>query len=1453
MSVFNTLFKQIKLLSLHLKGFIINFKNAALYCVRAFLKFTAFAYSIFLICLKNIRSKSAGLFGSKLKRFAWLSFKIAVLSIAAMLFTATVKTYFFQKIMASEMLKLIGGDVAVSRVDLGLSDFSHDSVAIRDLSHTSQFFQLNVNKIDVTYDFIESMKERARIQILTFKKPAVKVSDFKGVMNALFEGKMAGVKNYDFLLKLPKISVDRGELDFADGAWSIGDLNCEITPLTDYIIFIKSKAGFKRSGCRLELAVTVNFDSATVKYSGKLLSMSLDNAQKFVDAFFGGAAVRSFKGSADCEFSGAFSYAGRESVSDFKLKPRGCSFVWSKNTEKQVFLDDADLNLTLRTNNFDISDYEISIKGARFTCENKEISLAGTLNKAGSEFNVSAPLLSVADFEAVTGVTPGAAIKNILPEFGLNFKYKNGFYAADINLKPRPLFKIANMPEIRIAGGRLVYSGLAGGQPGGLEGLVTLSADVSRSAEVKISSRGLRNFSFVIDNLLRGGIEVKNEGAVAEVTIERTAVGKSAGARAKFNIELSTLKFDALVSGVSSGDATAAAGLFAPSLMCVNAKLLASNSYELTASGYLERDRMISHYSVSASGGKGISKSSKNVARQPVIAGVLSLVNSKPGVSFNFKAAGNLAEAIDISSLNNFKFYQLIRKKIFNQNTVLNLSAQDGKLSRLTVETPSLAVDYGFDGKADIEYRYGGFLNLKGTYYINDKRLKALAKLNPEKMPDAMAGALKYLGVSDFGIDYSGGLLKISSAENKKDGALYFELKTSGLHNIAHSKISLDNVIVETADLSYNGVAEIDFNALAYVLNGRLVPTGVFARNPLLKTLLGGFGVNLAGSFRDAESGEKPEMKFRVKSDLFLSAVQLVSNFRVVFADKTEAFFEEIKVTDAAGNALLSASAELRRDAGSGANYYYVSYKSEKLKDLVLSLKTSAGSSAKSAINALARMKSGEAEKYMELAERHLSSLSLAGSLTLKDAVLTDHEFEISLGLKNAINLSAAFALDEKSGAGYKTRLMNYSVGGVTYKGECAVDTAGRRASVRFKNSKLGVAEALELLTGEKNDMSGIMTADSRLAYENGSLSFASKINVTNARVDAEKLGKLLLKDRSGTGGDSINLDIDITIGESTYIYNKVIYAMAEGVVSVKGTPASPLVSGNIDIVRGRINYLNRNFNIDAGGFKISTLKNVSKTLEKQISGRAVSAETQAPGPSAAAKLRDGRASSGAAVNDVGKYSFRLTAESLPAVAPAKKSAIELTTNISASTKIDDYDIYLTISAGLNRLNAYLTSKPELSSESIHMLLYGVKPDAASASGGGEQLTSDKFIDVINNQLQDAIYQKLSDSLEKRLNLDEVRINTYTANNSTPLGGRIGNKNDGQSELLKNFGQYTDVEVKIGKYVDPALFLSYSKNLYSPRSDSLGMEYKVRKKLFVDGKVNQNLEYRLGAKYGIPF
>jgi len=186
---------------------------------------------------------------------------------------------------------------------------------------------------------------------------------------------------------------------------------------------------------------------------------------------------------------------------------------------------------------------------------------------------------------------------------------------------------------------------------------------------------------------------------------------------------------------------------------------------------------------------------------------------------------------------------------------------------------------------------------------------------------------------------------------------------------------------------------------------------------------------------------------------------------------------------------------------------------------------------------------------------------------------------------------------------------------------------------------------------------------------------------------------------------------------------------------------------------------------------------------------------------------------------------------------------------ISAALQADDYDVTLSLSGSPGKLNVYLTSKPELSQEAIHMLLYGVKPDPTVVSGGGEQLTSGKFIDAINSQVQDAIYQRLSNSLEKKFNLDEVRINTYTANTYSTLG----NKNGGTSELLRNFNHYTDVEVKIGKYVDPALYLSYSKNLYSPKSDSIGMEYKVRKKLFVDGKVNQSMEYRVGAKYGIPF
>ncbi len=189
--------------------------------------------------------------------------------------------------------------------------------------------------------------------------------------------------------------------------------------------------------------------------------------------------------------------------------------------------------------------------------------------------------------------------------------------------------------------------------------------------------------------------------------------------------------------------------------------------------------------------------------------------------------------------------------------------------------------------------------------------------------------------------------------------------------------------------------------------------------------------------------------------------------------------------------------------------------------------------------------------------------------------------------------------------------------------------------------------------------------------------------------------------------------------------------------------------------------------------------------------------------------------------------------------------------NISATAKVNEYDIYLSLSGNSNKLNSFLTSKPELSQDSLHMLLYGITPTATANSGGrDDQITSTKVIDALNSKFQDTIYQKLSSSLEKKLNLDELRINPYTAYEKTLMGGGNG---PNAKNAMPGLSAFTDVQVKIGKYIDPDLYLSYSKNFHSSKDDSLGMEYKVKEKFLIDGNVNQNLEYRLGAKYGIPF
>ncbi|HPG58926.1 MAG TPA: hypothetical protein PKW98_13995, partial [Candidatus Wallbacteria bacterium] len=740
------------------------------------------------------------------------------------------------------------------------------------------------------------------------------------------------------------------------------------------------------------------------------------------------------------------------------------------------------------------------------------------------------------------------------------------------------------------------------------------------------------------------------------------------------NVDTATYKFEALFSSLASDDISALIRYGAPGC---GIKLFSGRFYDLSVSGYVEQDRIISHYKFYSSVIKAAPARAKPVkTAEPILfAGIFTVFNYSPGVSFNLKAAGNVGNSIDVSGLNNFKFYQLVQKKLFNQNMLLNLSAVNGKLAAFKAETPFLAVEYNFDNKINIECKYDGFLGMKGVYFVNEKRLKASAKIFGDKLPQAFNGAAKYFSISDFNVDYSEGLLRIASAENKKESALYFELKTSGFHSLMNSRVSLNNVIVETADFSYTGAAEIDFNALNYVLKGRLVVNNLFKEYAALKMAFSDYSISAAGSFRDMKGGEKPEIRINVRSAPFLAVAQLASSFKIIFSDKMEAVFEDVKITDASANELMSATVEMKRDQASKQNYYYVSYRCSKLKEAVSLLKKSMTGEYKNLVASWVPIKAADVEKYAGLIDEQLVKFLVSGNFILKDSSPAGHEFEISAELKNKVNFLASFSADEKNIGVYKTRLMNYGFNGVTYKGECSIDFYNSRAAASFYNDRFTLAQALEIVSGEKNDIAGNVSADSKLIYEKGAVKLESKCKVSGAKIDVEKLGRILLKENKKTGGDVITLNIEIALGESNYIFNNSVYALVEGLVSVRGTPASPVVSGNIDVVRGKINYLNRSFDINTGVFKLSTLKNVIKPVETKAAGQF---ET------AAAPKKNSNAANQPGV----KYSFRLSPEGLNEQGAAKKSAVELNANISASTRVDDYDIYLTISAGLNRLNA---------------------------------------------------------------------------------------------------------------------------------------------------------------------
>ncbi|HDS08728.1 MAG TPA: hypothetical protein ENN73_00745, partial [Firmicutes bacterium] len=164
--------------------------------------------------------------------------------------------------------------------------------------------------------------------------------------------------------------------------------------------------------------------------------------------------------------------------------------------------------------------------------------------------------------------------------------------------------------------------------------------------------------------------------------------------------------------------------------------------------------------------------------------------------------------------------------------------------------------------------------------------------------------------------------------------------------------------------------------------------------------------------------------------------------------------------------------------------------------------------------------------------------------------------------------------------------------------------------------------------------------------------------------------------------------------------------------------------------------------------------------------------------------------------------------------------------NIKARTRVNEYDILLTMVGPASNLKAYLSSDPALKQvDIISLLVTGMTLDSASAHA----------LDIAGNEvlayLNNAVTGRIETVVKEFFGLDSVQIDA----------GLIASQENPNSRLT------------LGQNLTRSLKLIYSQDLKDARNQTWIMDYYPYKKLNVQGIKRDNHEYSIGVKHNIAF
>jgi len=267
--------------------------------------------------------------------------------------------------------------------------------------------------------------------------------------------------------------------------------------------------------------------------------------------------------------------------------------------------------------------------------------------------------------------------------------------------------------------------------------------------------------------------------------------------------------------------------------------------------------------------------------------------------------------------------------------------------------------------------------------------------------------------------------------------------------------------------------------------------------------------------------------------------------------------------------------------------------------------------------------------------------------------------------------------------------------------------------------------------------------------------------------------------------------DFKIVFNKNCKYSDERITTTLKGKLKLNGSAKLPLYSGQIYLEGGFINYCNREFKITDSSVSFKSLlmkgdiKKNKKLFFKNDTKKRVEAAFKTTG-----KLLE----------------LKLTENNL---LPEGRSLIIL--NINAETKIGKYLVLMKITGDKNNPVINLSSIPGMDKRRIIALLIGGDPDATAYHDGS--LNENEMFDFISGDIKGQLFNRFSQSLSRKFKLNEFRVSSSTR--KSLLNGSV---------------------LKIGKYLNEDVYLKYTKGLSVNTEDILGVEYKLKKRILLEGQ-----------------